>query len=480
MSTKKNETSLTRREFLRGAAIAAGGVALAACAQPTAPPPTATSVPKVEPTPKPYGGPLQVEKGTIELHIREPGNQRAAAFEQMKETLLGMYPETDWELVYDMQNWDILRPRFIAGDPPDGAWLSVSGDPWGLLDEGLLADLTPLMEAPAYGQEDKKFKDTFLPGLLGPGQKDGIQYLLPKGVSAWGLWYSRQLVEEMGWADAIPDGFGWKWDDFKALMKEIKDAGLSPIISGGPGNAGSFWWCFFLNFAVQAGGIEQMNAMDSLTPGAWKSEAILTALTRVRELFDEELIDPLWSAIQWGDADTLVFQKKAVFKTDGTWYVGSNKDKLPEGFRLGFSPVPSIPELQGSPGLIQASAEPAWFVPAEAKHPRGGMEWIRLWDSKPISNVFAEVSGDILPIQGSGEGADWHEGNLDFLSYWEQADRFYNPMYMVWYASLRDGSTDPFFQMATGDMSPEDCADAFEALAEEVRQDDAITKHKIG
>jgi N-acetylglucosamine transport system substrate-binding protein len=476
MSKETGNIRMTRREFLRGMAIAGGGAALAACRAPT---PEPTEPPAAEPTQPPeeaYGGPLGVEKDTIELQIRESGTHRAPAYDKMVEALDEMYPETEWNLVYDQQNWDVLRPRFIAGNPPDGAWLSVSGDPFALVDEGLLMDVTPLMEAPAYGEEGKKFKDIFLPGMLEPGQKDGKQYLVPKSLNTWGMWYSHGLLEKHGWSDAIPDSYPWKWDDFKALLKEIKDAGLKPILSGGPGNAGSFQWAFWLNFVFQAGGDEQLFAMDSLEPGAWNNEVMVTALARTQELFEEELIDPLWSSIDWADADTIVAKYEAVFKPDGQWWVAENRDKLPEDFGPGYAPIPTIPECEGSPALIEANAEPSWLVPAEAKHPRGGMEWVRLWDSKPFSVVFAEVAGDLLPIEGSGEGADWPAASAEMLEYFRQAERYYNPMHHLWYGDLMSAIQEPLFKTCMVEMSPQECAEIFEQAAEEVRQDETIPK----
>jgi N-acetylglucosamine transport system substrate-binding protein len=478
MSDKTRSTRMTRREFLGAMAIFGGGAALAACApKPTATPPA--EEPTKPPTAEPYGGPLAVEQGTIELQIREPGDQRAGAFEEMVKTLNELYPETEWDLVYDMQNWDYLRPRFIAGDPPDGCWLSNGGDPFGLLDEDLLMDLTPLMEAPAYGQEDIKFKDIFLPGTLEPGQKDGKQYLVPKNLSTRGLWYSRALIEEYGWGPLPDEPGGWKWDDFTALMKEIKAAGLSPILSGGPGNAGSFLTVNFYNFAFQAGGEQLFKDLHSLKPGAWNSEAILAALARCQEMFQEEYIDPKWSAIDWKDADTLIFQKKAVFKPDGHWFPASNKGKTPEGFNLGFTPNPTIPEVQGSPKIMGAIAEPSWIVPKEATHPRGGMEFIRLWNSKPFSVVFAEVSGDILPISDSGEGADWDPATEHLLSYFNQCERFYPRLFHAWYAPLNSAVGETFTEMALGNVTIQEAADTFEAAAEEVRNDPEITKRTL-
>lgn len=458
--------NLSRREFLRlagvgtGAAVVAAGLPNLAFAQDV-------------------NGVPGVESGVAELQFRETGTQRAPNMESVRDTLQSMYPDTEWNLVYDMSNWTSLRPRFLAGDPPDAAWLSVEGNPWGLLDEGLLADLTPLMEAPAYGQEDITFAESFLPGLLEPGQKDGVQYLLPHSINTWGLWYNAALFDEKGWS--VPEVLGeWQWDDFKALAEQIKGEGLYAVLAGGPGNAGTFWWAFYLNFVYQIGGDEQLNAMDSLTPGIWNNDVIITALERAKELFDEEIIDPTWSAIDWGDATTLSLQDKVAFNPDGQWHVGSNKDRLPEGYQMAFAPTPTIPDVQGSPSLIQANAEPALFVPKEAKMPRAGMEYLRLWDSLPVSVERLEVAGDMVPIKGAGEGASIHPATASMLSYFNQAERYYNPMFHVWYAPLRDATNAAFTDMALGNISPQEAADKFEEAAQSVRDDGTITIHQRG
>ncbi len=462
-----NQKKLSRRDFMKLVGAASAGAALA------------SQLPPFAWAQEGYGGPLGIEQAVIEMQIRESGSQRAPAYEKVVERLAELYPETEYNMVYDQGNWTALRPRFLAGDPPDGTWLSVEGDPWGLLDEDLLMDLTPLMEAPAFGNEDVMYKDTFLPGLLTPGQKDGVQYLIPHSPTTWGLWYNKALFDEMGWE--VPEELGaWTWDDFTALSEEIKSAGMMTILSGGPGNAGAFWWAFFMNFWYQIGGDEQLNAMDSLTPGAWSNEVIVAALTRANELFADEHIDPLWSSIDWGDAATLNLQNRVAFYPDGNWHVAQYADAAPEGFEMAFAPIPVVPEVEGSPKLLQAAAEPCLMVPVEAQNPRGAMEFYRLWNSEEFRLVFAELAGDMSPLIYDVSEADVHPAVASMLSYFTQGERFYNPMYNSWYAQLREEANAGFTEMVLGNATPEETAALFEEAAQAVRDDDSVTKHQRG
>jgi ABC-type glycerol-3-phosphate transport system substrate-binding protein len=293
------------------------------------------------------------------------------------------------------------------------------------------------------------------------------------------LWYNAALFDEKGWS--VPAELGtWGWDDFKGLAAEIRGEGLYPILAGGPGNAGTYWWAFYLNFVYQIGGDEQFNAMDSLTPGAWNNEVMIMALQRAKELFDEDIIDSTWSAIDWGDATTLSLQDQVGFNPDGQWHVGSNRDRLPEGYSMAFAPTPTLPDVQGSPSLIQAVAEPAFFVPLEADMPFAAMEYLRLWDSLPVSADRLQIAGDFVPISGAGAGAEIHEATASLLSYFNQAERYYNPMHHVWYAPLRNATNAAFTEMALGNISAQEAADLFEESAQAVRDDGTITIHERG
>ncbi|MCC6793085.1 MAG: extracellular solute-binding protein [Thermomicrobiales bacterium] len=70
-----------------------------------------------------------------------------------------------------------LQPRFVAGNPPDVIDNSGAGnlDMAALIAEGQLADLAPLMAAPAYDTEGATFADTLVPGSQTSGVYDGKQ-----------------------------------------------------------------------------------------------------------------------------------------------------------------------------------------------------------------------------------------------------------------------------------------------------------------
>jgi N-acetylglucosamine transport system substrate-binding protein len=457
--TKNKRLEVSRREFMQLAAVAGGSVALGS---------RFTGVARAQDTE--YGGPLQVEKATIEMQIREQSSKPVSALDAIRDQLQEMYTETEWNMVYQQQ-WDTLRLRLIAGDPPDGAWLNVAGNPWVLLDEGLLAPLTPLMDAPAYGQEGLTFKDTFLPGMLEPGQKDGVQYLIPRAITLCGFWYNKALAARKGWT--IPQELGaWTWDDFTALMDTIMGDGLYPILTG---DAVVFYWALFLNFVFQAGGPEQYEAMNHLDEGAWSNDVIIAALQRSNELFRKGYIDPMWNRLPWGDGAALYLLGESVFYPDDTWSVLQYADQAPVGFEMSFTPVPVIPEAKFTK-VIQGIPKPDLFVPRDAKHPNGAMEYFRLWLSQSFSGALAE-RGFLVPIQGAEVPDTLNPTIQDMLAYFHQAEYYYNPMFQVWYQPLAQAANGAFTSMALGDISPEEAAQKMEAAAQTVRDDSSIPKH---
>ena len=96
---------------------------------------------------------------------------------------------------------DQLRPRFIAGDPPDVIDNSGAGnlDMAALVAEGELLDLAPLFAAPSLDTPGKTFGETLFPGSQDTGQFDGVQHILLLSYTVSGIWHSESLFEEMGW-----------------------------------------------------------------------------------------------------------------------------------------------------------------------------------------------------------------------------------------------------------------------------------------
>jgi multiple sugar transport system substrate-binding protein len=70
----------------------------------------------------------------------------------------------------------------------------------------------------------------YLPGVLGPGQFEGQQYLLPKDFSPLGIYYNKKLFDQFDVAYPQAD---WTWDDLlataQALTKDVDGDGKTDI-----------------------------------------------------------------------------------------------------------------------------------------------------------------------------------------------------------------------------------------------------------
>src|SRR5438552_6395609 len=74
--------------------------------------------------------------------------------------------------------WEQLRPRFVAGSPPDLTYPGWGMDHWPLIYEGQVSPLDDALASPP-AEGGGTWRDTFEPSLLRLGQYEGKQYMLP-------------------------------------------------------------------------------------------------------------------------------------------------------------------------------------------------------------------------------------------------------------------------------------------------------------
>ena len=381
------------------------------------------------------------------------------------------HPDIETNIWGNPRVWDQTRPRFIAGNPPDVFWGIHNIDLWGNLAEGLVANLDSLMEAPAYGQEEVKFKDTFLPGTLEPGQHNGSQYFLPVTYSVQGLWYNVNMFEAHGWK--IPK----TWEDFLKLCDAIKASGVAPIVH--QGRYPSYYMILFRALLYKIGGNALLIELDNLVPGAWERPEVLRAARMCRELIDRGYILEGSAAFTHTEAQMVWLQGKAAMVPCGTWLENEMKASIPPGFRMRIMPLPAVAGGKGSAEAIQASAGAALWVPAQAKHPEWGMEYLRILLSKKMAQNFVRKVGDIIPIRGATEGIELSESLQSAVDAVRAAgeETFYTRV-QDWYQEMEDGGEDEMSSLLNGESTPEEFCKNVEQLAEKIRNDRRIQKYK--
>ncbi|MEU8393383.1 extracellular solute-binding protein, partial [Micromonospora sp. NPDC048843] len=166
----------------------------------------------------------------------------------------------------------VLQPRFASGNPPE--FVNNSGeklmDFGALVADGQLQDLTELWDAPSVDDPSKKVRDTVVPGTIEAGSFNGKPFVLYYVSTVFGIWYSGKLFKDNGWAPAK------NWDEFMALLTNIKAKGITPYGYAGA-NAAYYQWNVILTHAAKIGGTDVLKNIDNLEDGAWKQDAVKQA-----------------------------------------------------------------------------------------------------------------------------------------------------------------------------------------------------------
>lgn len=464
----------SRRKFLRGA-LATGALALpgtgllAGCA---------TSGGGQEQTEgaKSEKNPLGVpEDQPLEIYIFNGGFGDGYATQIHEPMFKKAYPKATIEHHAEVDIAGALQPRFVAGDPPDFVNNSGTGQiPLGqLASDNQLYDLTDLYEAPAWDTPGKKVRDTLVAGAYEQSFFGDKPYVLQPALTVYGIWYNKALLDQKGWE--VPE----TWDDMLALCAEIKTAGIAPWTYQGV-HARYMSWPL-ISMAAKLAGPEITVAIDNLEEGAWNNDAIKESAAALQGLKTKgyildgtEGMDHTQSQAQWSAG-------KAVFIPSGSWLENEQKDVTPAGFEVAVMADPLLSKDAKMPKeALRAQAGEPYIVPAQAKNPRGGMEYMRIMLSKEGAKGFTKEVSSLNVVKGSTDGLELSPGLKSAQAALSAAgDNTLYWMYQNWYGKMWN----PGVNVAVGDLmagrtTPDQFAAAMEAEAKKVRDDSSIKKYK--
>ena len=469
---------LDRRTLLkRGASVGVvvwGGGLLAACggAGPTASP---ISSPVGSPGPSPTGGkspfPLATEPVELKFDLAFQG-YGDAFWEEVAKRLSQEYPNITVKFNKEVNIWEQLQPKFVTGDVPDLAYPGFQADIQKLALEDQLLPLDELADAPAYGAEDKTFRETWDERAFDYATWNGKWFAMPLAEINWLLWYNQALFEEKGWKPAVT------WDEFLALCEEIKASGIAPI--GNPGRFATFGSeCIHHALLWKIGGLELVRELDNLVPNAWRRPEVQEALQLEKDLFDRGYVragsegqDNIEAQLDW-------LRGNSAFVPSGTWLPNEMKAEVPSDFVIGATPVPGVAGGKGDPTAIRSWFSELQIVPAKAKRPYEALEYFRIFFSQEFARKFAEIASDSMPIIGRYDGVKLTPGQQAVEQVRKNAKESFDLRQSLWYNKLRTEQPDPLADfLYRGRMTMDQYIDAMEALSTAIRDDPTIFKHQ--
>lgn len=364
---------------------------------------------------------------------------------------------------------DQIHTSMLAGSPPDLMYPSWKYDHWNAAQEGQLSLLDKAMESNAYDSKEK-WADTFEPTILKLGQKDGHQYVLPYFFSVWGWWFDPNVFAKNGWTPPKT------YDELLALCEQIKAKGIAPITFQGQYPYYMIQG-MLLPWAQDIGGIQVINDIQNLVPGAWKNPAILQAVKMIRELKDKGDFQQGAVGLNHTASQSEFLNGKAAMIPCGTWLDSEMKKVKPPTAKMQFLMPPLVKEGKGDATALCIEIEP-WMVPSGAKNPNAAVAFFKYMTSLPKAKQFVEQKATLMSIKGSDQ-AKLPETLVVPAQLFKESKTVYSFLARQWYAAMEKDIEGALTSMLNGEISPEQFCDRAEQAAQRTREDDSVPKHKL-
>ncbi len=414
--------------------------------------------------------PLGLEAGTAVDGVFFEGGFGRSYIDNAADYFRALHPDNEMTVEGIQQVSEILRPRFIGGNPPDvidnsGAF-NIPMD--SLVADDQLADLGPLMAAPSLDTPGKSFAETLFPSSQADGVFDGRQLYLNVAFTVSGIWHSSSLFEEKGWE------YPRTWDGMMGLCETIKADGIAPWTYQGKFPQYMVFGCL-MHLVHKVGGIETIKSIDNLEEDAWKSAEVLQAVSMMHQLAENGYILPGTEGLTHTESQAEWLQGNAAFIPCGTWLENEMRELTPAGFDMVIKPVPG-PDESSYASVVAWPGEP-YIVPANAANVVGGMEFMRCMLSRANAQFFAKEISAIMPVFGGSEGIELSSALQSALEVAEAANGGFNYLSRGWYSDLWTAAKNATGELLTNRISPDQFVETVQAAADAVRDDDDIPKY---
>jgi len=235
-----------------------------------------------------------------------------------------------------------------------------------------------------------------------------------------------------------------------------------------------------LAMAAKAGGADLVKAVDNLEPGAWKQAPLVEAATAIAELAGRGYLLPGSEALSHTEAQAAWSQGQVAIIPCGSWLEAEQKGVTPDGFDMVMAPVPALSTADKLPvTALQAASSESFIVPAKAKNPRGGLEFLRILFSTTAAKRFAELNSTLPSVDGALDGLTLSSGLGSVKAAVDAAaGNTFTYRFRTWYAPLAKAVDDATGELATRRITPAQWSERVQKAADAVAADTAVTKYQ--
>ncbi|MNH91065.1 Multiple sugar-binding protein precursor [compost metagenome] len=300
--------------------------------------------------------------------------------------------EVEQEFQKDASN--VFKVKLASGDVPDITTV-VSQE---YIDQGQYLDLS-----------NEPFWSRVIPSVkeLTADIKTGKNYKAASNVTMGGIFYNKQLFDELGLKPATT------WDEFKTNLKTIKEKrpDVVPLFLAGKES----WTLGQLVEFIAHGPIKQQLGVmeakkafinnDTAKLQFGESQGAMDMFAqRLVELYKEGLINSDAITATYDNQKEGFVQGKTAMIIQGMWVMGDLLQMAPEfQDNIGFAPIPSV--VDGLKPVVLSAEDSVYAITAESKHPEEAKKFLNFLFQPENLKVYSEALK--APAAFTDVDADW-------------------------------------------------------------------------
>jgi len=389
-----------------------------------------------------------VQADTVKMLSIEPNVQAGKDFYfNAKKEFEAKNPGTTIQLEFlDDASYKSKLPTLLQSNARPDIFFTWTG---GIFQEqakaGVLKDISAEVNA--------GWKDTFSPGGIAALNYKGKYYGAPMYAASVVLWCNKKLLAQ---AKVDPAAIH-SWDDFLEAVKQVKAAGITPIVVGGKDKWPLAFYYGFLATRI-AGGQGVANA-DAGNNGGFNSPEFVRVGTEFKRLVDLKPFQPGFMDTNNNKAAGLFGDGKGAFHLMGNWLYGSQQKNSTSGKGLsddeiGFISFPMVKDGKGKPTDTFGGIN-GWLVTKDASP--SSVKWLKHLLSKE-NQVEGGRLGLWLPIvKGAGSGVQIPVVR-QVVAQFDQSEHHQLYLDQALGASVGATLNDVTAEIATGELSPQEAA----------------------
>ncbi|MEZ5825655.1 MAG: extracellular solute-binding protein [Geminicoccaceae bacterium] len=277
--------------------------------------------------------------------------------------------------VFDHEGFKTSIRNFLSSQAPDVVTWFAGNRMKVFVDRGLLEDVSDIWQTEGL---DKKMASS-----LSAMSVDGKQFGVPYAYYQWGVYYRRDLFEQVG--AEVPK----TWDEFLAVGEKLKGAGITPVTIGTKYLWTAAGWFDYLN--IRTNGLDfHIELMDGKVP--YTDDRVKATMANWKQLIDAGFFLDNHASYSWQEAQPFLYQGKAAMYLIGNFIVPMFPEDIAD--KMGYF---QFPVIDPAVGIGEDAPTDTIHIPARAQNKEDARKFLAFIARADINGQLASAIGNLAP-----------------------------------------------------------------------------------